>query len=95
MRSGASPSQDPVSSLADGVGTALTLALSRAAVPVERHAVPIKAQDHRWAWVGVKHGAPEGGDGFHGASQSPVSRRVPPSDKGAFENNRHPADRRT
>ena len=27
---------------------------------VERHAVTIKAQGGRWAWAGVKHGAPEG-----------------------------------
>ena len=44
---------------------------------VERHEVPNKAQDRRWAWAGVKHGAPKGPTGFMalGSTGQPVDQQ--------------------
>ena len=45
-----------------GSGSGRVVSLGGCAV--ERHEVPNKAQDRRWARAGVKHGAPEGPTGF-------------------------------
>ena len=75
----------------DGTPEGLADFMALGGCAVERHEVPNKAQDRRWAWAGVEHGAPEGPTGFMALSASAaggaIARRyfiiVPWSDDGS------------
>ena len=45
--------------------------MALAGCAAERHEEPIKAQRDRWAWAGVKCGAPEGSTDFMALSRQP------------------------